>query len=49
MTAKVTIRYDCGHSFDWRVEDLTDVNNPTEGCPICRAKLIGEDDDGFAD
>ncbi|MGE5707869.1 MAG: hypothetical protein ACM3YO_06025 [Bacteroidota bacterium] len=47
MTTKVTIRYDCGHSYEWSIEDIHDVNNPTESCPLCRTRLVGEEEDGF--
>ncbi len=45
MTTKVTISYDCGHSFEWSLEDVDDVNHPTDSCPLCRVRLLGEDEE----
>lgn len=43
---KVTKQYlECGHSYDWSMEDLQDPDKHPEECPLCRVVLLDPQED----
>lgn len=47
---KITKPYpDCGHSYEWSLEDLQEPDQHTEDCPICRVVLTDPQEDFVCD